>query len=204
MVRVAVYVDGFNLYNGLHAKHGRKYLWLDLEAMSRSLLRPQQQLVGIKYFTARIRGDLASLQRQSVYLDALVTHCPLVAIVEGRFQKRVMRCWDCGVTRDRYVEKQTDANIVASILVDAARDRFDVALLVSADADLCSALLGVRELYPNKKVIVAFPPRRNSAELKKLADGFITIGDDKIRRAQLPDDVIVSPNVVLHRPKYWS
>jgi hypothetical protein len=32
VVRVAVYVDGFNLYFGLHERYGRKYLWLDLQA----------------------------------------------------------------------------------------------------------------------------------------------------------------------------
>ena len=40
MVRGAVYVDGFNLYFGLKAKHGRKYLWLDLHALAVSLLHP--------------------------------------------------------------------------------------------------------------------------------------------------------------------
>ncbi len=31
MERVKAYVDGFNLYHGLKARHGRKYLWLDLQ-----------------------------------------------------------------------------------------------------------------------------------------------------------------------------
>jgi hypothetical protein len=39
VVRVAVYIDGFNLYFGLRAKSDRKYLWLDLQALSVSLLR---------------------------------------------------------------------------------------------------------------------------------------------------------------------
>src|SRR6266536_636756 len=40
VVRVAAYVDGFNLYFGLKAKYGRRYLWLDLQALAASLLRP--------------------------------------------------------------------------------------------------------------------------------------------------------------------
>jgi hypothetical protein len=35
---------GFNLYFGLKAKHGRKYLWLDLQALAGSLLRLGQTL----------------------------------------------------------------------------------------------------------------------------------------------------------------
>jgi hypothetical protein len=38
--RVAVFVDGFNLYHGMHEAFGRKYLWLDLQALSLSLLKP--------------------------------------------------------------------------------------------------------------------------------------------------------------------
>ena len=31
--RVKAYVDGFNLYHGLKARHGRKHLWLDLRGL---------------------------------------------------------------------------------------------------------------------------------------------------------------------------
>lgn len=34
MNRVIAYIDGFNLYFGLKADHGRKYLWLDLQALA--------------------------------------------------------------------------------------------------------------------------------------------------------------------------
>ena len=54
--RVAAYIDGFNLYFGVR-QHGRRYLWLDLEQLVQSLLRPRQQLVAVRYFTARVRND---------------------------------------------------------------------------------------------------------------------------------------------------
>lgn len=49
MVRVAVYVDGFNLYFGLRERYGRKYLWLDLQVLAASLLRPGQSLERVRY-----------------------------------------------------------------------------------------------------------------------------------------------------------
>lgn len=49
-------VDGFNLYHGLKDKYGRKFLWLDLEALCLRLLQPDQDLVEIKYFTAAVRN----------------------------------------------------------------------------------------------------------------------------------------------------
>ena len=42
MTRLVAYVDGFNLYHGLKAVYGRRYHWLDLQALVRSLLRPGQ------------------------------------------------------------------------------------------------------------------------------------------------------------------
>ncbi len=65
MDRVVAYIDGFNLYFGLKAGHGRKYLWLDLEALAESLLRPGQELREVKYFTARLRDDPEGGRRQS-------------------------------------------------------------------------------------------------------------------------------------------
>jgi hypothetical protein len=50
--RVKAYVDGFNLYHGLKAKHGRKYLWLDLQALALRLIKPAQHLIEVQYFTA--------------------------------------------------------------------------------------------------------------------------------------------------------
>lgn len=40
---MSVYIDGFNLYHGIHEKFGRKYLWLDLEALAASLLKPHKR-----------------------------------------------------------------------------------------------------------------------------------------------------------------
>ncbi len=85
MERVKAYVDGFNLYHGLKARHGRKYLWLDLQALAVRLLKPSQHLVEVEYFTARVRNQPESEQRQAAYLDALAAHCPLVKVVHGRF-----------------------------------------------------------------------------------------------------------------------
>jgi hypothetical protein len=63
---------------GLKAKHGRRCLWLDLQARAESLLRPGQTLERVSYFTARVRKDPDGERRQSDYLNALACHSPLV------------------------------------------------------------------------------------------------------------------------------
>ncbi|ONI87292.1 NYN domain-containing protein [Saccharothrix sp. ALI-22-I] len=204
MTRVAVYVDGFNLYFGLRAKYGRKYHWLDLEALATSLLREGQTLASVNYFTARVRGDVDGGQRQSDYLDALGTASSRVTILDGRFQEKVRRCRGCGDSWTVFEEKETDVNIAIAMLSDAVQDRFDTALVVSADSDLCPAVRATKSLFPAKRIIAAFPPRRHSAELKRVVDGYVHIGDDKVRRAQLPDEVVTAAGLVLRRPKHWT
>jgi len=68
-----VYIDGFNLYFGITERGWRRYLWLNLDALARRLLKPEQKLIATKYFTARVRDDKAKIQRQSTFLQALET-----------------------------------------------------------------------------------------------------------------------------------
>lgn len=204
MTRVAVYVDGFNLYYGLKARHGRRYLWLDLEALATNLLRPGQVLLSVAYFTARVRDEPDALRRQSDYLDALSSHSPLVRIVDGRFQEKERRCRACGGRWAVFEEKETDVNIAISLLEDAVADRYDTAILLSGDSDLVPAVKAIKRVAPSKRVIVAFPPNRHSAEVKRVADGFLHVGIDKVRNAQLPEQVVIGPGMRLSRPKYWT
>lgn len=204
MARVRAYVDGFNLYFGLKDGYGRRYLWLDVQALMLSLLRPDQTLDSIRYFTARIHGDLEGKQRQSDYLDALTEHSPLMTVVDGRFQEKQRHCRGCGSTWVVYEEKETDVNIAATLIEDAVLDRYDTALLVTADSDLCPAVVTTKRLCPQKRIIVAFPPKRHSADLKRAVDGYLSIGADKIRKAQLPSEVVTNAGITLRRPKHWT
>ena len=204
MVRVAAYIDGFNLYFGLKAGYGRRYLWLDLRALALSLMRPGQTLMQITYFTARVHNDPEGRQRQSDYLDALTSHSPLVAVVDGRFQEKPRHCRNCGTAWTVYEEKETDVSIAAALIEDAVLDRYDTALLISADSDLCPAIVTMKRLCPDKRIIAAFPPRRHSADLKCAVDGYLSIGDDKIRNAQLPPEVVNNAGITLRRPKHWT
>ena len=204
MVRVAAYIDGFNLYFGLKDKYRRKYLWLDLEALAESLLRDGQTLVDVVYFTARVRGDAGSQRRQSDYLDALDSHCSRLSVIDGRFQEKRRQCRQCGSSWKVYEEKETDVHIAVSLVEGGITDRYDTALLISADSDLCPAVQAVQRLRPEKRIIAAFPPRRNSDDLKRAVDGYLSISDAAIRQAQLPTKVVTAAGLSLSRPPYWS
>lgn len=202
MHNVAVYIDGFNLYHGLKAKHGRKYLWLDLSAVARRLLRPGQGLVSVRYFTASVRNDPAAEARQNAYLSALRA-VTTVEVVLGRFQAKHRTCSVCGSRWRTYEEKETDVSIAVAMLEDGVNDLFDTAVVLSADSDLCPAVRALGRLRPTKDVIAVFPPRRRSDDLRRAARFSFTLGDAIIRQSQLPGLVTDAAGMTYQRPPHW-
>ncbi len=90
------------------------------------------------YFTARIRvakGKASDAKRQTDYLDALAT-LDSISIHYGHYLPKSLECRSCKQTWTAFEEKMTDVNIAVQLLVDAYDDKFDVALLLSADSDL--------------------------------------------------------------------
>lgn len=132
--RVIVYIDGYNLYYGLRSAYGIRYKWLDLQAFSESLLRPDMTLVAVKYFTAITKNTAGSRQRQEIYLKALQTHCDKLEIHYGRFLSKPQKCRKCGERYISFEEKKTDVNVACQILNDAHLDYFDCCYIVSGDS----------------------------------------------------------------------
>ena len=204
MTRVISYVDGFNLYFGFREKGWKKYYWLDLAAMSQALLKPQQVLKHCHYFTARIRNSNhnQNAARQTLWLDALATRND-ISCHYGHYLPKRQRCKKCFATWISHEEKMTDVNIASQLLVDAYEDRYDTALIVSGDSDLTTPVQLIRQRFPNKRLIIAFPPARQSNQLKKVAHGYINIGADSLRQNLLPDEIKSATGFVLKRPAGW-
>ena len=200
--RCAVFIDGFNLYHGLKASSGRAHLWLDLEGLSRDLLKPGQTLVSVIYFTAMVRDEPAALQRQDTYLQALETACSKVDVVRGKFQRRTLHCHTCHTKRISYEEKETDVSLAVRLVEGAARNDYDTALLISGDADFVPAIQSARRLKPDVRIVVVFPPQRISDALRQAADASFVLGHGRISDNQLPP-IVVSPRASLHRPEHW-
>lgn len=200
--RVVAYIDGFNFYHGLmEAKLGTSR-WLDLSALCRNLLATQQRLDLVRYFTTRIRNNTAKHGRQNRYIDALTAQGGL-SIDYGHFLSRRARCRTCGARWQRHEEKKTDVNIAVRLLEDAFDNLFDVAIIVSGDSDLAPPIESVRRRFPQKKIVVAHPPKRSSAELARVAHAAYHINASQIRSARLPDPVVLPNGHALRAPKGW-
>ena len=190
----------------LGLKAGGGTYWLDIYRLAQNLLIPGQSLAAVKYFTARIHDDPqdpGKRARQNTYLDALAT-IPRLSIHYGYFLPKTRRCPYCDGALHTYEEKMTDVNISVELLADAYEDTFDTAIVISADSDLSRPITIVRERFPDKRVVVAFPPNRHSRYLRADATASFTIGRGTVENSQLPEDVIRQDGYALTRPSSWS
>jgi hypothetical protein len=202
MERVVAYVDGYNLYYGLRDKGWKRFYWLNIQAMVQNLLKDHQILLSTKYFTTVIKRPVAKRKRQAVFLDALRTLSDF-EMFYGHWLSNPVTCHRCGHTYEAYHEKMTDVNIAVELMRDAFHDHLDVALLVSADSDLVGPVRTIRELFPKKRVVMAFPPKRQSAALKAVAHGYTRIGRNVLAKSVFPDKVVTPEGFELRRPSTW-
>lgn len=200
--RVAVYIDGFNLYFGLRQKGWKRFLWLNLEQMARELLKPDQQLVATKYFTSRIGSPRDKAARQNTFLEVLGT-VPGIEIFYGNYQSNPRTCSKCRKVDYISNEKMTDVNIATEMLTDAFQDKFDTALLISADGDLRTPVERIATTA-GKRVIVVFPPERKSYALQSVATSTMFMGRAVLANSQFPEKVTKADGFVLERPANWA
>ncbi len=205
--RSIVYIDGFNLYYGALKNSPNK--WLNLQKYF-TLLRPDDDLCKIKYFTALVDGT--ARVRQQTYLKALAT-LPSVEVVLGKFKRKRVKCGDlsCMSTGNRLFEtleeKRTDVNIAVSMLDDAYQDECDHFVLISGDSDLVPAVSTIRKRFPHKKITVYVPhisaTRGYAVELRTSANINRDLPLNLLSKAQFPSQLADGHGEMIHKPPTW-
>ncbi len=202
-----VYIDGFNLYYG--AVKGTPHKWLDLARLFR-LLRPNDDIRCIRYFTAMVEGSTRT--NQETYLKALAT-TPLVQPVFGKFKCKRVRCMhpQCRYPGDRLFEtreeKHTDVNIAVYMLDDAYQGACDQIVLVSGDSDLVPAVKMVRVRFPAKRIFLYIPAqhpsRRFASELSSVSHRHNVLPLNLLQHAQFADPLPDGHGGMLYKPASW-
>ncbi|GAP41983.1 uncharacterized conserved protein, LabA/DUF88 family [Lentimicrobium saccharophilum] len=200
--RIIVYIDGFNLYFGMKQAGFDNFKWLNIRDLSESLLKLGKEIVGIKYFTSRVSNNPDKQKRQSTYIEALETVG--IKIYYGHYQRDAIECRRCNNVWANYNEKMTDVNIATQMLVDAYQDNYDMAMLISGDSDLVPPIKAIHDLFKQKRVFVAFPPKRYNNSVALVAKGSMTIGRKKLMDHQFPPEVIKPDGFVLVKPVDWN
>lgn len=153
--RVAVFIDGANLYNRL-----RQCRWptqVDVGEFGRRLAGGRQ-LIGVWYYNVsppaeRPRGQVA---RQEGYYARIREH-PLVTFSLGYLQRRLVD------SKAVYEEKGVDVSLAVDMVTGAFEDRYDSAVLVSSDGDFKPAVETVRRYGKRVEYLYFGGSQRSSA-----------------------------------------
>jgi len=211
--RVALFVDGFNLYHSVKDFGDPKLKWLSLWDLGERILLSQSEfLVSVDFFSAYAhhlktrRPGIVGRHRR--YVRALESTG--VRVHMAQFKRKPFRCFLCQGSADRYEEKQTDVNLSLAIVAGAFRQAFDVAYVLTADTDISPALRLVRDFssqgtIPKVEAVAVIPPvapgkKRLVAELQNSADRSIKLTLADIESSRLPDIIHASSGSTIHVP----
>lgn len=205
MQKVIVYVDGFNFYYGLKKNHKwRRFYWLDVVKFFELFMKPDQELVRVKYFSAK-PDNVEKALRQNAFFQANKEN-PKFQLMLGKYLRKNIRCYNCGYQIQTYEEKESDVRLATQIVNDANNHNCDVAIVVSADSDMIPAV--ELALKAGTKVFVYFPPFHYSNSLSNISTSRVInleCYESRFRHCILPDTVHLSlSNFDLTIPEKWK
>ncbi len=211
MIRVACYIDGFNVYHALdeisRASAGKlNYVkWLNVTAVMRVFTDPNvHDILAVKYFSAFANWMPSSVARHQIYVRALLASGVDVRL--GKFKEKDIFCKNCKTVFKGHEEKESDVNIAVQLVADAYENLFDQAFVVSRDSDLSGPIRYIKSRFPEKKIKVIAPPKRgHSKELGALADSRAAISEAHLLNCLFPATVHdLTGNVACTRPKEYD
>lgn len=199
MYRYSFYIDGFNMYYALNQKYPH-FKWLNYYQLAKSVLLAHDKIEQVNYFSAYVKWKPDNHKRHQDYVMAL--RWAGVDFISGRFKNKTIHCHRCHRSFTSHEEKQTDVNIAIQLLSDAVEDKYDRAVIISADSDLTPAIVAVRKLFPHKQVGVMFPIDSNCYDLRHEADFQFKMNQKKLQASQFPDEIRIGKTVI-RRPESW-
>lgn len=206
--RVQCFVDGFNLYHAIDRLGADHLKWNDLRRLVSIFIDPNQHdLREVFYFSAWADWLPASVARHREYVSAIQAQGCTIRM--GRFKESKSRCRLCGKSWIAHEEKETDVNIALQLLLGAAQDDYDVAMLVSRDSDLTPAVRMVRDKFPQKQIKIISPPKAgHSKEMGRLVGrkNLSSIKQIHLERTLLPSSVVdpATRSIVATRPPSYD
>jgi uncharacterized LabA/DUF88 family protein len=220
-MRTIIYVDGFNLYYRM-LEQRPDLKWLNIKQVAEKTLRPENQIIGVRYYTARVSGrhDPQAPGRQQVYFDVLST-IPEISLHMGNFLSTkkfaglvhppsfrphlvapLPQPWPVVVRVHKTEEKGSDVNLASHLLLGAFRNEYDVAAVLSNDTDLVEPIrIATQELG---KVVGLLSPVSAPAPQLRVVSSFVRhIKISDLASSQFPDTVLLADGTTVSKPPSW-
>ena len=131
--KVAVYIDGFNLYHAIDGLNRPQLKWLNLATLARSFVRQNEVLAKCHYFTSISMWNPDKAERHTAYIAALEAYGVQCSL--GVFKQSKRFCREQKRTCSFTEEKRTDVALAVNVVADAMKHVFDRLVLITADTD---------------------------------------------------------------------
>ena len=165
--KVAIFIDGSNLYHSLKKNFGNANLnFLGFAGF----LAEKNKLVAAYYYNAPVNQKTQpnEYSKQQRFFSAL-EKLPYFEIKLGRLEKR---------PTGPPVEKGVDVRLAVDMVTHAYSNIYDIAILVSGDADFVPAIKAAQDF--GKKVINICFPKTKSFHLNQICNETVIIDKEKI------------------------
>jgi len=163
--RVMIFIDGSNMYHNMTKEFGKASL--DYRKLSLKLAGEDRELIRTYYYNSPVGQDKnkqAYVAQQRFFSDLCST--PDFEVRLGRLQIK---------SDGTKTEKGVDVTLAIDMLTGAFKNHYDVAILISGDADFVEVLQEIKELA--KHVELAVFPDQKCYHLKKSSDRQIVLND---------------------------
>ena len=162
--RVAIFIDGSNLYHNLK----RYNIKTTFEEIIKKV-ETKREIVDIFYYTAMLdkSTDEEGYKKHKNFLDK-IRKIPNFNIVLCNLRKMILE--DGSVD---FAIKGDDVYLATDLIKGAYEDLYDIAIIVSGDADFIPAIKLAQK--NDKKVVNAFFPKSSSYLLRNCCDGSINL-----------------------------
>lgn len=203
--KVCIYIDGFNLYHAIDGLKQPHLKWFNLAALGSRLLRANEILSKVHYFTTVVDWNVGKAERHETYIAALKAKG--VTVTPGNFKMAERHCKSTGNICPFREEKQTDVAIGINIVADAFSNAFDRMILVTADTDQIPVIEMVIERFPEKQVTWLAPPFRmkQAREIGQLISDRSELTSGLIGTCRLPRVVMDDAgNIICSMPNEYA
>ncbi|GAB4305204.1 MAG: hypothetical protein Kow0090_20820 [Myxococcota bacterium] len=157
-----VFIDGSNFYHALRIAN--LPINADFGHLISEIVGKERELVRAYYYNASLPpdDDAEQYERQRLFFEELKE----ISYFELRLSRLERR--DYGL-----VEKGSDVMLAVDMVMYAAKDLYDVAILISGDGDFTPAIRYVKDM--GKHVELAYPKEAKAYALKQVCDKFIPL-----------------------------
>jgi len=164
--RVMIFIDGSNMYHNM--KNNFKKVSLNYHKFSNKLTGEERELIRTYYYNCPLdqNENPASYKEQQRFFNNL-DNIPYLEVRLGRLQIK---------SDSRKIEKGVDVKLAIDMLSKAHKNQYDVAVLISGDADFVEVVKEVKDLA--KHVELAVFPDQHCHHLKKCSDRIILLNED--------------------------